>query len=328
MQAEAESNFSLLVNSKPSASKSQSMAQQTTAAAAAAGRAAEGEGGSRSSSQLDRRVTNTTSAPSAAPETANGSGSDATTATQRARHSLMANHNRSTRSTSDNASASEVDRAVEEAAAASKLSRRPADHPFWQQRLTTYKPLFYDPRVSSVLLALIAVVFFPLGLSIVLLSANVSETEIQYDNRGGNCSVSLLGAFGANYNSVQQMVDNFNQPSTTDPQADALIAWAQDNVTRVCRDHASAAPAVFPLQITRTLQPPIYFYYRLTQYFSNTRQYIKSFSPAQLTGVCSQPCCCASRALAAPHSQLPLCSALLCCVLVSVALLDSGLRAR
>jgi hypothetical protein len=124
------------------------------------------------------------------------------------------------------------------------MSKRPKDNAFQQQRLKAWQPLLTPYWVIGTFLT-IGVVFCPLGAAILSASNGVFEQEIEYTN---------------------------NVPPGEDPNnlCTALGSNCGDvNVTFTIRQNVKA---------------PIYFYYKLTNFYQNHRRYVKSRSDAQLQG--------------------------------------------
>mmetsp|Transcript_26131 Transcript_26131/g.43187 ORF Transcript_26131/g.43187 Transcript_26131/m.43187 type:complete len:418 (+) Transcript_26131:91-1344(+) len=123
-------------------------------------------------------------------------------------------------------------------------SKRPADTPFKQQNLKAWRPIL-TPKAVILTFTFVGVVFVPIGVAVYMASLNVIEvTSGDYD----------LECSQVNY-------------STT------------HSGRRV--DHN---PCWIWLNITEDMEPPIYMYYKLTNYYQNHRQYVKSRSVSQLAG--------------------------------------------
>jgi hypothetical protein len=79
-----------------------------------------------------------------------------------------------------------VERSACLAAIMEDQSKKPKDNAFQQQRLKAWQPLLTPKWVISTFLC-VGVLFLPIGVVLLDLSASVQEVEIQYDNlEGGN----------------------------------------------------------------------------------------------------------------------------------------------
>lgn len=121
-------------------------------------------------------------------------------------------------------------------------SKRPQDNAFQQQRLKAWQPLL-TPKWVIGTFGFVAVLFIPIGLTIVNSSNKVWETEYRYDDL----------------------------PSVGAPNPDDL-----------CTSNCSVT---FEINITEIVEPPIFVYYKLTNFYQNHRRYVKSRSDDQLQGI-------------------------------------------
>jgi len=123
-------------------------------------------------------------------------------------------------------------------------SKRPEDSSFKQQRLKAWQPLL-TPFYVILAFVIIGVIFIPIGAVIFVASQNVVEVEVRYDN-DANCFV----------------------PARTD-------AAAATFVQQTCQKQVI---------IPSDMSLPVYFYYKLTNFYQNHRRYVKSRSDTQLSG--------------------------------------------
>jgi hypothetical protein len=165
-----------------------------------------------------------------------------------------------------------------------------SDSDFQQQRLKAWQPLL-TPKWVIGTFALITCVFIPIGIAIVVSSAKVREVTMRYDNAvyGGNqtspysypatCTTlnppGCVGAAATGGNSngtsgacVVAGIDY--QPSYTATDETVLNVDACSNeLAFTLEDDMSA---------------PVYFYYKLSNFYQNHRRYVKSRSDTQLSG--------------------------------------------
>jgi hypothetical protein len=116
-----------------------------------------------------------------------------------------------------------------------ETNKRPDDSAWKQQRLSAWQPLL-TPRWVIGIFSMIAIVFIPLGIGIVVSSNQIVEVSMRYDD-----ICPLFNSSSVNY-------------------------------------------CTFDVNITSTMNPPVYFYYELTNFYQNHRRYVSSRSDPQLSG--------------------------------------------
>mmetsp|Transcript_31723 Transcript_31723/g.69377 ORF Transcript_31723/g.69377 Transcript_31723/m.69377 type:complete len:416 (+) Transcript_31723:217-1464(+) len=128
-------------------------------------------------------------------------------------------------------------------------SKRPANTAFKQQNLRAWRPIL-TPKAVIVTFFVVGVVFVPIGIVIYLTSQDIVEVEsanyVAAVDDGG-CCISDCDSSGSD--------------SRTDLN-----------------------PCYLTIEIPEDMEPPIYMYYRLTNFYQNHRMYIKSRDDAQLRG--------------------------------------------
>eukprot|EP01059_Diplonema_ambulator_P022553 TRINITY_DN37862_c0_g1_i1.p1 TRINITY_DN37862_c0_g1~~TRINITY_DN37862_c0_g1_i1.p1 ORF type:complete len:487 (+),score=123.08 TRINITY_DN37862_c0_g1_i1:56-1462(+) len=169
-------------------------------------------------------------------------------------------------------------------------SRKPADTPFKQQRLWAWQPIL-APRWVISCFFFIAAAFIPIGALVIVASNDVQEVEVKYGNLFSDCpwmkgpdacfeectsqpcmgadstDCGMIGSLGVgcprvfNKNTVMT-VDKLKNMSGCDPKCTKTVK----------------------LEIKETMDPPIYLYYKLTDFYQNHRRYAKSRSDVQLAG--------------------------------------------
>ena len=156
-------------------------------------------------------------------------------------------------------------------------SRRPLDTPFRQQTLKAWRPIL-TPKVVVLTFFLVGCLFIPIGCVIISESGKVVEVE--------------SGA------------PNFSHHRPTQPRAPALVCWrgahpalstlaTGDYHAECCVSNCEATdgtrvdrnPCTINLTVPEEMTPPIFMYYKLTDFYQNHRRYVKSRSDAQLRGV-------------------------------------------
>ena len=123
-----------------------------------------------------------------------------------------------------------------------------ADSDFQQQRLKAWQPLLTPPYIIGIFF-LVGIVFCIIGALIITTTSNVIEIQHRYDDL----------------------------PAASEGAAATCDYQKATNATRSC----------FLVNITDDMKPPIYVYYKLTNFYQNHRRYVKSRSDTELRGASS-----------------------------------------
>ncbi|KAJ3020631.1 hypothetical protein HKX48_000477 [Thoreauomyces humboldtii] len=128
-------------------------------------------------------------------------------------------------------------------------TKKPANTAFKQQRLKAWQPIL-TPKTVLPAFFLVGAVFIPLGIGLYIASERVNEISFDYTK----CRNSdVTGASG-------------HAP---------IVSWSWDGPNNNCN-------IVF--EVPETFKPPVFMYYRLTNFYQNHRRYVKSFDAKQLKG--------------------------------------------
>ena len=120
----------------------------------------------------------------------------------------------------------------------------PENSPLKQQTLRAWRPIL-TPRLVIMLFANCGIIFVPIGAAIVGFSNQVVEvSSVDY---AASCCVS---------------------------NCDSLIPW----------ERVDSNPCTSTITVERAMEPPIYMYYQLTNYYQNHRRYVRSRDDNQLKG--------------------------------------------
>jgi len=163
-----------------------------------------------------------------------------------------------------------------------KWSRRPANTAFKQQRLKAWQPILTPKTVLPIFFA-IGIVFAPIGGLLLWGSSKVNEFTIDYTNC--DTDAPQVSAGGDTNNGFQNLPSdkydyhfaNSDAPVPLPPSWLFINNQANPNVSlhSLCR---------LTFQLPTTLDPPVFMYYKLTNYYQNHRRYVKSLSIDQLKG--------------------------------------------
>ncbi|KAB8199051.1 CDC50 like protein [Aspergillus parasiticus SU-1] len=145
-------------------------------------------------------------------------------------------------------------------------NRRPANTAFRQQRLKAWQPIL-TPRSVLPLFFVVGVIFAPIGGLLLWASSEVQEIVIDYSecaDKAQRTPVPIPDKVQSSFKSSNQ------QPNPT---------WMkyrdeQTNET-ICR---------LSFKIPESIEPPVFMYYRLTNFYQNHRRYVKSLDIDQLKG--------------------------------------------
>jgi len=127
------------------------------------------------------------------------------------------------------------------------VSKRPDDSAFKQQRLRAWQPLLTPPWVIGTF-AFIGCLFLIIGGVVLSASRKVVEYEMRYDNNV-NCPVNTL-------------INNTNTLDINNTDGRCSVNFT----------------------VTSQMNSPIYFYYKLSNFYQNHRRYVKSRDDIQLSG--------------------------------------------
>lgn len=169
---------------------------------------------------------------------------------------------------SDSDSASD---SISETAAIKPKSRRPKENAFTQQKLRAYQPILTPKTVIPIFFAL-AIFFTPLGGAMLYGSRQVQEIIIQYQDCADQASSDYFTDVPARY------VDySFHSDATVSPK------WRYQTNSSIS-DPVEAGQCVIQFDIPSEMGSPIYYFYKLENFYANHRRYVKSFSEDQLKG--------------------------------------------
>ncbi|KAI1615372.1 CDC50/LEM3 family [Exophiala viscosa] len=154
-------------------------------------------------------------------------------------------------------------------------SRRPANTAFRQQRLKAWQPILTPKTVLPIFFA-IGIIFAPIGGLLLWASASVQELVIDYTN----CNSSATSEFTA-------IPDGKVSSSFKSSNSSVKPQWRKTtNATTPPYSVEIPETVVCTLQfsIPNDIGPPVYLYYRLTNFYQNHRRYVKSLDTDQLKG--------------------------------------------
>ncbi|OAG45177.1 hypothetical protein AYO21_00525 [Fonsecaea monophora] len=155
-------------------------------------------------------------------------------------------------------------------------SRRPANTAFRQQRLKAWQPIL-TPKTVLPLLFVVGIIFAPIGGLLLWASASVQELRIDYTD-----CISTAGN-----NNFTQIPDSKVHSSFKTSSNAVRAEWKRstDRTTPPWSVPIEDTPiCTLQFSIPNDIGPPVYLYYRLTNFYQNHRRYVKSLDTDQLKG--------------------------------------------
>ncbi|SSD58933.1 related to Cell division control protein 50 [Saccharomycodes ludwigii] len=146
-------------------------------------------------------------------------------------------------------------------------TNRPPNTAFRQQRLKSWQPIL-SPQSMIPFLAIIAMIFAPIGVAFLVSALNVQNFVIDYshcDTLASTDDFQVISSKLYHYNFKQK---NVIQPSWK-------LQSADDN-SKTCQ---------IKFSVPNNIKSPLYVYYQLTNFYQNHRKYVQSYDADQLKGV-------------------------------------------
>ncbi|KAF8306437.1 Lem3/Cdc50 [Clavulina sp. PMI_390] len=144
---------------------------------------------------------------------------------------------------------------------------------FRQQRLKAWQPIL-TPKTVLPTLFIVGILFAPIGGLLIWGSNKVSKITLDYTN----CDTQASSSFSSikNYDYDLSSSTHSLESSVPTPQ------WQFNNVST--NPVGQQAQCTIKFTIPADLQPPVFMYYKLTNFYQNHRRYVKSYNPSQLKG--------------------------------------------
>ncbi|CDK28736.1 unnamed protein product [Kuraishia capsulata CBS 1993] len=164
-----------------------------------------------------------------------------------------------------NSSDSDVTISGRDAGSQRTKSRRPPNTAFRQQRLKAWQPIL-APRTVLPLLCLIFLICGPIGAGFMYTTYGVEVVEVNYSKCESIASSDSFTDIPSKYYS-----NHFKKSISTKP------SWKlkTDDDTTTCQVR---------FQIPNDISPPLFLYYKLTDFYQNHRKYVSSYDWNQLKG--------------------------------------------
>ncbi|KAL9043983.1 MAG: hypothetical protein Q9214_002849, partial [Letrouitia sp. 1 TL-2023] len=155
--------------------------------------------------------------------------------------------------------------------------------PITSKTYTAKRPIL-TPKTVLPLFFIIGIIFAPIGALLLYASAQVEEIVIDYTDciklaPESNETVGLAPIPGSR-------VSSSFKPSKTCPRG-GEPQWKRNKTIATYRNYRQPEPAdlcTIQFPVPNNLDPPVFFYYRLTNFYQNHRRYVKSRDSNQLKG--------------------------------------------
>lgn len=145
-------------------------------------------------------------------------------------------------------------------------SRKPPNTAFRQQRLKSWQPIL-SPQSVLPLLILIACIFAPIGVGLIVSVSNVQDLVIDYSKCNELASKDSFKEIPKKYSHF-----HFKKSVSVKP------SWKLDE------DKNGDLKCQLQFEIPDNLKHPIFVYYKLTNFYQNHRKYVESHDTGQLKG--------------------------------------------
>ncbi|KAK0483274.1 cell cycle control protein [Armillaria novae-zelandiae] len=159
--------------------------------------------------------------------------------------------------------------------------RRPANTAFKQQRLKAWQPIL-TPKTVLPTFFIIGLLFGPIGGLLIWGSSLVSEMTFDYSQcenleastQNGSYSFTDVPSYSYRLRSSDSGV------AIPTPQMALLNNTGNSSVTDVSQE----LQCILQFTLPRNLEPSVFMYYKLTNFYQNHRRYVKSLNSDQLKG--------------------------------------------
>lgn len=150
-------------------------------------------------------------------------------------------------------------------------SRKPPNTAFRQQRLKAWQPIM-TPKSVIPFLFVLAIIFAPLGIGILHSVTRVEYVSVNYSH----CDTEASGSFKS---VPSKYVGHHFNSKNKNPE----FKWKVETNKDAFDEEIPTCYIQFNLP--KDIKPPIYSYYRLTNFYQNHRKYVESYDLEQLKGI-------------------------------------------
>ena len=150
---------------------------------------------------------------------------------------------------------------------AGTISKKPPNTAFRQQRLKSWQPILVPQNVLPFLI-LIACIFTPIGIGLMVSSNHVQDLTIDYSK----CDQL---ANKKDFVDIPSKYVNYHFKEKLNVKPTWKLSYDNTNDINVCQ---------LQFEIPNTIKKPVYVYYKLTNFYQNHRKYVQSFDRKQING--------------------------------------------
>ncbi|RTE81049.1 hypothetical protein BHE90_004474 [Fusarium euwallaceae] len=154
-------------------------------------------------------------------------------------------------------------------------SRRPKDTPYKQQRMWAWEPV-YGPKTSSIVFLALGVMLCSFGTFWLVVNTKVREIRLDYTRCHQIQSYDQLEVMPGRYVRKHTSGKSAGQPLERWKRANKTLTF--DGVTK------NYTLCTIEFYLPADLEPPVFFYYHLTNFYQNHRNYGTSRHNGQLKG--------------------------------------------
>lgn len=150
-----------------------------------------------------------------------------------------------------------------------RKSRKPPNSAFRQQRLKAWQPIL-SPQSVLPLLIVIAAIFAPIGIGLIITVNNVENLSIDYSH----CHKLASN----DYKEIPSKYVKYHFKNKVEEKPQWRLESSGDDQTCLLR-----------FEIPHDIKKSVYVYYKLTNFYQNHRKYVSSFDIDQLKGHAIDP---------------------------------------
>ncbi|ODV59767.1 CDC50/LEM3 family protein [Ascoidea rubescens DSM 1968] len=150
-------------------------------------------------------------------------------------------------------------------------NRRPVENSFTQQRLKAYHPII-TPKTVIPLLLITAIIFIPLGAGMLYGSNQVEDLTIEYTQCESQAPMNRFAEIPDDYYDFR-----FKEDISIKPQWKYTVNLSESDPEENGLCHLQ-------FQIPNDIGSPVFFFYKLNNFYANHRRYVVSFSEDQING--------------------------------------------
>ncbi|KAI9727363.1 MAG: hypothetical protein M1834_008434 [Cirrosporium novae-zelandiae] len=163
-----------------------------------------------------------------------------------------------------------------------KKSRRPANTAFRQQRLKAWQPIL-TPKTVLPLFFAIGVIFAPVGGLLLWANSQVQELVLDYTNCATDAPKTNSTNVAADWSYMPAgTVHSWFKDSNSSTNISAYWAHHYEDIKFDGGGENRSNICTLNFNIPNNLKPPVFIYYRLTDFYQNHRRYVKSQYADQL----------------------------------------------